>query len=412
VELLKEVYITLRRNVMRSFLTAFGVSWGIFMLIIILGLGKGLENGVQSLFNGFSTNSMFLWGQTTSLPYKGFPDGRRVQLKMDDVGYLKQRVDGIKILAPRTQLGGHRGGNNVIYQNETGAFGINGDIPEIIDVYQWEMPHGRFINQMDLNERRKVCVIGARVVDVLFKEENPINKYVEINGVFFQVIGIFKTQSSGDRAERDEQTIIIPITTFAKAFNGGDDVNWMAIVCEDNYSASKVENEIKQVLKVKHKIDPNDPRGFGSFNAEERFRPMQMTFLTVRFISWFVGIMTLIAGVIGVSNILLVSVKERTKEIGIRRAIGAKPVAILTQIVVEAVMLTMIAGYFGMMAGIWLVEGIAGFSEGSEMFKNPEVEIQVALTALAVLIICGCLAGLLPARRALQISPVEALRYE
>jgi len=382
------------------------------MLIIILGLGKGLENGVKSIFQGFSTNSMFLWAQSTSLPYKGFSEGRRIELDYSDVAYISSKVEGIKILAPRTQLGGHRGGNNVNYKSESGAFSINGDVPEIIEVYQWKIPEGRFISEMDLKENRKVCVIGRRVVDILFKEANPLGEYIEIQGVYFQVIGIFKTQATGERAERDEQAIVIPLTTYQKAFNGGTKIHWFSIVCDDKYSASKVETEIKTVLKTKYKVHPDDPRGFGSFNAEERFKPMQMTFITVRIISWFVGVMTLLAGVIGVSNILLVTVKERTKEIGIRRAIGARPINIIVQIIAESVIMTMLAGYVGMMAGIWLVEGIGKAGIEGQMFKNPEVEVPVALTALLVLVISGCLAGWLPAKRAVQIKPVDALRAE
>lgn len=342
----------------------------------------------------------------------GFTEGRRIEMDIEDVDYIKSRVEGIKILAPRTQLGGHRGGNNVNYKNESGAFGINGDIPEIKEVYQWLIPKGRFISEMDLKESRKVCVIGNRVVDILFKNINPIGEYVEIQGVYFQVVGVYKTQSTGERAERDEQAIVIPFTTYQKAFNGGNKVQWFSIVCDDNYHASEVEKEIVDALKLKYKIHPDDPRAFGSFNAEERFRPMQMTFLTVRVISWFVGVMTLLAGVIGVSNIMLVTVKERTKEIGIRRAIGAKPVNITIQIVLESVIMTFLAGYVGMMAGIWLVEGLGHSGMNGQMFRNPEVEIPVAVTALVVLIISGCLAGWLPAQRAIQIKPVDALRAE
>ncbi|MCB0734468.1 MAG: ABC transporter permease [Flavobacteriales bacterium] len=382
------------------------------MLIIILGLGAGLENGVKSLFQGFSTNSMFLWARTTSMPYMGFTEGRRIELQYEDVDYLKSTVDGIDILAPRTSLGGHMGANNVKYKNESGAFGINGDIPEIRDVYEWMIPNGRFISDMDMQESRKVCVIGNRVVELLFKDVDPLGEYIEVQGVYFQVVGVFKTQASGERAERDEQAIIIPLTTYQKAFNGGNRVHWFSIVCKDNFSASEVEQHIQTALKQKYKIHPDDQRAFGSFNAEERFKPMQMTFITVKAISWFVGIMTLFAGVIGVSNIMLVTVKERTKEIGIRRAIGAKPWNIIIQIMAEAVILTFLAGYLGMMAGIWLVEGLGQSGLEGQMFKNPQIEIPVAVTALIVLVISGCLAGWLPAQRALQIKPVDALRAE
>ena len=382
------------------------------MLILILGLGQGLENGVKGLFQGFSTNNLFVWGQSTSLPYAGFTEGRRIRLKMEDVDYVKERVDGLKIIAPRAQLGGYGEGNNVKYKNETGAFSIQGDIPEVRNVYQWVQVDGRFINQTDYDQSRKVCSIGKRVKEVLFKGEDPIGEYISMNGIQFMVVGCHKSPTSGDQAERDEQQIIIPMTTYQKAFDGSNYINWMAIVCHDNFDAQEVEDNVKAALRVKHKVHPDDPRGLGGFNAKKMFGPMQMTFKTVRVVAWFVGLMTLIAGIIGVSNIMLVSVKERTKEIGIRRAIGAKPRNIIVQIITEALILTLIAGYFGLMAGIWLVEalGKAGF-EG-QMFKNPEVEVPVAVTALFILILSGCMAGFLPANRALRVKPVEALRYE
>ncbi|MCB9263099.1 MAG: ABC transporter permease [Flavobacteriales bacterium] len=412
MELLKEIYSTLIRNPLRSFLTAFGVSWGIFMLIICLGLGQGLENGVRQMFAGFSGNNMFVWGQSTSLPYAGFTEGRRVQLKMDDVDLIRAKIKGLKIVAPRTQLGGYGEGNNVKYNNESGAFSIHGDIPDVRKIYMWEQMQGRFINEIDYKYARKVCTIGKRVKEVLFKDENPIGKYISANGISFMVVGVHKSPSSGEMAERDEQQIIVPISTYQKAFDGSNNINWMAIQCEDDVNSQKIQEEIINLLRPKHKVHPDDPRGFGSFNTQERFGPMQMTFLTVRALAWFVGIMTLFAGIIGVSNIMLVTVKERTKEIGIRRAIGARPRNILIQILLEAVALTFFAGYIGLMAGIWLVEILGRSGASGQMFKNPEVPFYVAVTALFVLIFSGAIAGLLPASKALKIKPVEALRYE
>jgi putative ABC transport system permease protein len=412
LELLKEIYASLRRNPLRSILTAFGVSWGLFMLILNLGLGKGLENGVQTLFKGFSTNNLFVWGQATSMPYAGFTEGRRIRLGLDDIDYVKERVDGLKIIAPRAQLGGYGEGNNVKYKNETGAFSIQGDIPDVRKVYQWVQVDGRFINETDLKESRKVCSIGKRVKEVLFKGQNPVGEYISMNGVQFMVVGCHKSPTAGERAEQDEQQIIIPMSTYQKAFDGSNKINWMAVVCHDDYDAQEVEDNIKAALRVKHKVHPDDPRGLGGFNAKKMFGPMQMTFLTVRVVAWFVGLMTLIAGIIGVSNIMIVTVKERTKEIGIRRAIGAKPRNIVVQIIAEALMLTIFAGYFGLMGGIWVVEGIGRVGVEGQMFKDPSVEMPVALTALFVLVLAGCLAGLLPANRALRIKPVEALRYE
>lgn len=382
------------------------------MLIINLGLGQGLENGVKSMFRGFSTNSLFVWGQSTSIPYAGFTEGRRIQLTLDDVPYVSERVEGIKIIAPRAQLGGYGDGNNVKYKTENGAFSIQGDIPVVRYVYQWEQVDGRFINETDQKYARKVCSIGKRVKEVLFKDQNPVGEYITVNGVQFMVVGCHKSPTAGDQAERDEQQIIIPMATYQKAFGGASKINWLAIVCEDSYDAQAVEDEIKAALRTRHKVHPDDPRGIGGFNAKEMFEPMQKTFITVRIIAWFVGIMTLIAGIIGVSNIMLVTVKERTKEIGIRRAIGARPKNIIVQIVAEALALTVLAGYLGLIGGIWLVEAIGKAPIQGQMFENPGIKMSVAVTAFIILVVSGCLAGFLPANRALRIKPVEALRYE
>lgn len=408
---INEIYQTLRRNTLRTMLTAFGVSWGIFVLIIILGLGKGLENGVQQMFSGFASNGVFVWAQGTSMAYKGHNERRRIELDLKDIDYLKKKIEGIDIIAPRNQLGGYMGGNNVKFKNETGAFSIMGDVPDIIKVYQWLLPAGRFINETDMEEGRKVAVIGKRVHEILFKGQNPVGEYISINGVNFKVVGIFKPQVSGEMAQRDEQSIIIPFSTFQKAFNSRN-VNWIAATGQDWIRGSELENQIKDALKYRHEVHPDDPRVFGGFNVERMFVPMQMTFKTVNFIAWFVGIMTLIAGVIGVSNIMLVIIKERTREIGIRRALGASPLNIISQIILESLALTVFAGYMGMMAGIWLIEGLQKMNMNNEMFKDPEIKISIAVTALAILVISGCLAGILPANRALRIKPVEALRYE
>lgn len=408
---INEIYQTLRRNTLRTMLTAFGVSWGIFVLIIILGLGKGLENGVKSMFSGFASNGVFVWAQSTSMPYKGHNERRRIELDLEDISYLETKIEGLDIIAPRNQLGGYMGGNNVKYGNETGAFSIMGDVPDIIQVYQWLVPSGRFINESDMNDNRKVAVVGKRVQEILFKGKNPIGEYISINGVNFKVVGSFKPQVSGDMAERDEQSIIIPFSTFQKAFNSSS-VNWIAATGKDHIRGSELETQIKDALKFRHEIHPDDPRAIGGFNVERMFVPMQMTFKTVNVIAWFVGIMTLIAGVIGVSNILLVIIKERTREIGIRRALGASPTNIITQIILESLALTVFAGYMGMMAGIWLIEAIQKMGMDSQMFKDPEIKISIALTALGILVVSGCLAGILPANRALRIKPVEALRYE
>ena len=272
------------------------------------------------------------------------------------------------------------------------------------------------MNHLDLEEKRKVVVIGTNVKDVLFGEEDPINKNVKINGVYFKVIGVWKTKKSGNQAERDTRTLFIPFSTFQKAFNYGNIVGWLALTVDKNADAVVVEEKIKSVLKGRHKVAPEDDRAFGSFNAQEEFEKMNGLFNGISMLIWVVGTGTLIAGVIGVSNIMLIIVKERTKEIGIRRAIGATPWSIVSQIILESVFLTSMAGYFGLVLGVLLTEFIStqlgNNPSDDSMFTNPTIDLNIALTALTVLIISGIFAGLIPASKAVKIKPIEALRAE
>lgn len=412
----QEIYSSLKKNKLRTALTAFGVFWGIFMLIVMLASGNGLENGVTSRFGGATTNSVFIWTNRTTVAYAGLPDGRRFRMTNEDMKAVRQQVPEIEHMAPRNQLRGFRSGNNVSYGTKTGAFSVMGDYPEIQHVTPFDLIQGRFINQFDIDDKRKVCVIGTNVRDVLFGKEDPINKNVKINGVFFKVVGVWKTKRSGNDGERDSQTLYIPFTTFQKAFNYGNIVGWFAMTAKANQDASEVEEKVINVLKQRHKVAPQDERAFGSFNAKEAFEQMQGLFGAISTLIWVVGTGTLIAGVIGVSNIMLIIIKERTKEIGIRRAIGASPWNIVSQIILESVFLTGIAGYFGLISGIFLMEFISDKlaenpSDGA-MWANPTVDLKVALIALTILIISGLFAGLIPARKAVKIKPIDALRAE
>ncbi len=411
----QEIYSSLKKNKLRTFLTAFGVFWGIFMLIIMLGSGNGLENGVTKKFGGTATNSVFIWTQRTSVPYAGLPKGRYFNMKNEDMDVIRQEVNGLEHLVPRNQLRGYGGGNNVTYNNKSAAFSVMGDYPEVQAINPMEILQGRFLNHYDIEDKRKVVIIGTNVRDVLFGEENPINKNVKINGVYFKVVGVWKTKKTGNRSENDGQTLFIPFSTFQKAFNYGNIVGWIAATALPNSSASQVEEDILNVLKRRHKVAPNDERAFGSFNAQEKYEQMNGLFNGISTLIWVVGIGTLLAGIIGVSNIMLIIVKERTKEIGIRRAIGATPISIVTQIMLEAITLTSFAGYFGLLFGVALTEFLSSFlgeGNGDSIFVNPTIDLNVALTALSVLIFSGALGGLIPARKAIKIKPIEALRAE
>lgn len=409
----REIYETLRANKLRTFLTAFGVFWGIFMLMVMVGAGNGLWNGAAAGFSDSATNSFFIWSQVTSKPWRGMSVGRRIQLDMGDTEAIRRQIPEIAVLCPRNQLGGFGGGNNVTRGTKSGAFSVNGDFPEIARLESIRIVAGRFIDPIDLAERRKVAVIGMRVKEVLFgRTEDPIGQQLRINGIYFTVAGVFKPRTSDEDREESGQTIFVPFTTFQSAFNMGQDVGWFAIGAKPGVPALEVESKVIALLKERHRVAPDDARAIGHFNLEEEFNQVQGLFTGIRFMVWLVGIGTLTAGVIGVSNIMLVVVRERTKEIGVRRAVGATPLTVGAQIVLESVVLTAAAGYLGLVFGVALVELVAQLLAGADLtfFRDPEVPLSSALKTLAVLVVSGVLAGLIPAARALKISPVEALR--
>jgi len=412
-----EVYMALKSNKLRTFLTAFGVFWGIFMLIIMLGSGKGLENGVYYGMGDFATNSVFIWAQPTSKPYKGFKQGRQYHFTNQDTRAILDNVPEIKLLAPRIQARRGEGNNNVIRGLKTGAFNILGDVPDVNKIDPLDMQKGRFLNEIDLQKNRKIAVIGRRVKDVLFEEEEEaVGEYIKINGIFFQVVGVFKSMHSQGWGEWQDQCVFIPFTTLQKTYNYGNRVGHYSITSKGNYTASYVEDKVKALLKRRHKVHPDDARAIGSHNVEKEFIKINQLFLGISGLIWIVGIGTLMAGIIGVSNIMLFIVKKRTKEIGIQRAIGASPSMIISSVITESVVLTGLAGWIGLVVGVGLLEllSMAIEKSGGEqpMFTHPEVDFNLAIMALGILVCAGILAGIIPAKRAVAIKPIDAIRDE
>lgn len=414
----QEIYSSLKSNKLRTFFTAFGVFWGIFMLIIMMGSGNGLRNAVYDGMGDFATNSAIMFTRQTTIPYKGFPRGRQWLFHTSDMEALLKNIPEIDQLAPRLQPWGGNGGNNVVHGLKTGAYNITGDYPAINKIDPVRLLMGRFINEIDLQNKRKVAVIGNRVRDELFKNnEKILGEYIRINGVYYQVVGVFepKNKNINIGGEKDK-SIFIPFSTMQVSYNLGDEVHYFLVTAKPNKSASVVEEKSMKLLAERNHIAPEDEQAFGHFNLEKEFKKMNGLFLGIRVLIWIVGTGTLLAGVIGVSNIMLIIIKERTKEIGVQRAIGATPWRIMSQIITESVTLTAVAGSFGLVLGVFLLEIInnmlAASAEKSEVLKNPEVDIQVAVTALIVLIIAGVVAGLIPARKAVSMKPVDALRYE
>jgi putative ABC transport system permease protein len=411
-----EILETLTTNWFRTLLTAFGVFWGIFILILLLSAGKGLENGIKSDFGDIATNTMFIWTRTATRPYQGMPKGRRFNYKLQDVVDLKENFKELRFISPRNQLGGFNGTNNVIRGLKTGAYNVYGDYPEIIEQEPMDIIAGRFISYSDINDKRKVAVIGESVKTGLYERgEDPLGTYVKINGVNFMVVGVYKKKTSGGDAEEAQKQIFVPFTAFSQAFNQGDNVGWMAITANDNTPITGIKEQIVSLLKSNHKIHPEDNRAIGYFDLFEQYQRIENLFTALRVIAYFVGILVLLSGVIGISNIMLIVVKERTKEIGIRRAIGASPWNIKGQILTESIVLTMISGMAGIAFGalvIYLVNLALENMDPVDMFLNPSVSLGVIFTALSILIFSGLLAGFVPARSAIKIKPVEALRTE
>lgn len=408
----QEIIATIRKNRLRTFLTACGVFWGMFMLLMMLGFGSGLETGVSQSMRGFATNSVYVWGQRTSMPYKGLQPGRRVSYTNEDTELILRNVDGIKHIAPRLQLGGWRDGNGVVYKDKVGNFGIAGDYPAIRHIQPMQMRKGRFLNQLDLADKRKVAVIGSQVKRILFgRHKNPIGEHIRIKGVYFTVVGLFDPMADGERGVRQASTVFLPFTTFQSAFNQGNRVGWFALTGEANVSGTQLERRVRKVLAKRHKIHPKDRQAIGSFNAEQKFGKIKRLFGGIKALIWFVGVVTLFAGVLGVSNIMLITVKERTKEIGIRKTLGGTPASIMTMIIQEAIVLTAIAGYAGVVISVGVLELFSKvLGSSNEMLRNPQVDFGVAVTAAAILVVAGALAGVMPARHAVKINPVEALR--
>ena len=408
----QEIFMTIGKNKLRTFLTVFGIGWGIFMIIILLGAGKGLQNSVERDFSTWATNAGFFWSNRTAISYGGFQPGRRITFTNKDTEMIRRRVGGLEYLAPRNQLQGFGGGNNVVYENKTGNFSVYGDYPEYIKIQRVKITEGRYLNEKDIEDERKIVVIGRNVKEVLFEDEDPIGKYLKVSGVNFQVVGVFDSKRTGDQADRDTQTIFIPFTTFQKAFNFGNRVGWYGYSVKEGYDVEKVETQIITMLQKEHSIHPLDVDAIGHFNLREEYEEISGLFTGINLFTWFVGISTLLAGVIGVSNIMLIIIKERTKEIGIRKALGATPFSIISLIIQESIFLTTIGGYVALVVGVFLIEAIGKAVPEDGIMGAPEVDMKVAIGALCLLIIGGALAGIMPARKAAAISPIEAIHNE
>lgn len=403
----QEVFDSVSKNKVRTVITMIGVWWGILLLIALLGAARGMENSFNRLFGDFATNSVFIWGQSTSMPFKGFQEGKRVRLKLTHTNKIKDNVEGVEFVVPR-----NRNQALVVRNFLSGNFGVSGDYPLLDKIQKKKMIRGRFINQNDINSNKKIAVISEEIFKQLFeKDENPIGQYVQMNSSNFKVVGVFQ---NGNQNMGPTDDIHIPFTTFQQIYNQGDRIGWMVITGKPEYNIKQIEEDTKLLLRNLNQIHPRDKRAFGSFNLGKEFKKITGFLTGMQFLTWFVGIATLIAGVFAIGNILLITVKERTKEIGVRRALGATPFEIKRQIVVEAVFLTLTSGLLGIISGGWIlivIDKVWGQGEDATLV-NASVSITVVFVALIILVVLGTLIGLIPAFKATSVKPIEALREE
>jgi len=412
----QEIFATIKKNKMRTFLTGFSVAWGIFMLMILLGSGNGLSNGVSSNFMNDAVNAMWIWTGETTIPYQGMKSGRAIQFHNEDQDIVR-KVSGVGVSSGRYFMGNTR----YSFKKESGEYTTITCQPELIQVENIVLNEGRFINQIDLEQKRKVVVIGTDIKTALFKDTIAIGQYVDINKVPFKVIGVCSEPGS-----TRNRNAYMPLSTAQMIFNGANKLHNLAVTINaQTLEESKViEEQVRNVLGRKHKFDPKDEGAIGLYNKLENYIQTMRIFQAIKIFIWIIGIGTLIAGIVGVSNIMLIVVKERTKEIGIRKAIGASPSSVISLILLESIMITTIAGYIGLVLGTGLMEminyfmvqsagtAVASEQDGGSIFLNPTVDINIAIYSTLLLIVAGAIAGYIPAKRAASIKPIVALRDE
>jgi len=415
VDIWQEIFSTIKKNKLRTFLTGFSVAWGIFMLMVLLGSGNGLSNGVKEQFAENAVNVMWMWTGETSMPFNGLKEGRPVKFNNLDYDFLTTKSKEVEKVSSRYYLP-----NDILYAygKEYGSFETSTCYPVLKEMENISVNSGRFINEMDMQEFRKVVVIGDEIRKALFKEEEPIGKYIKIGGVPFDVIGVSKDIK---RAENNRQAYI-PFTTAQRIFNGGNRVHTFTVTSKMVQTAEEAEaitEKVRTDMAKRHDFDPKDKRAMGSFNMLTQYIRTMKIFQAINIFVWIIGIGTLIAGIVGVSNIMLILVKERTKEIGIRKALGATPFSVISLVLLESVLITTVAGYIGLVMGVGLMElinfGLEQATSGGAsnvFFKNPTVDFKTAVSATLILIVSGALAGYFPSKRAASVTPIEALRDE
>ncbi|MBO7616941.1 MAG: ABC transporter permease [Bacteroidales bacterium] len=412
-----EIWQTITRNKTRSLLTAFGVFWGIFLLVVLSSTGNGFENGLMKQVEGVTPNTGFFFVNQTSEPYKGYQKGRAWTMQLADIEAIKETFPCITAISPEASLWSSED-KNVIYSSRSGSFSVKGVMPEYNDIQRSKILKGRYINDTDIAANRKVCLLGKKVYETMFeKGEDPLGKMVKVNGIYFQVVGVIRSYTENVNINGTiDESVILPFTTMQQVYALGDKIYFFAMVADDNIPISDIEEDIKQFIKQRHDIAPTDNDAFNSFNLSEIFKAFKGLFFGIHILIWIVGLGTLMSGIIGVSNIMLVTVKERTREIGVRRALGAKPKNIISQVLSESLLLTTLAGLVGLCIGVGIMAIVAMITSNmpsdDAMFQDPNIGFGAAVAATVIVIISGLLAGVLPAWRAIQIKAIDAIREE
>lgn len=409
----QEILATMRKHKLRTALTALGVFWGIFMLVFVLGMGTGLQNGVYRGFGDRAKNVMYVWPTRSSKPYKGFQAGRVPQFRLEDIRAIQEQIPEVEYIGPRLSLGQIA----MARSDKSDRYTVRGELGDMIRIDALKVYDGRYIDENDIRDSRKVVVIGLRVKEVLFgKDADCIGDYIRIQGIEFRVVGVFGPQQIKPWTEDDLEAVVIPLTTMYRAFGTGERVDYFICSADPHVKVSDMEPKVKALLRNRHNIAPDDPQGIGGFNLEEEFQSIQTLFGGIKFFLWFVGIGTLLAGIVGVSNIMLITVKERTREIGIRKALGATPRSVVSMILTESVFLTSVSGYLGLLVGTGLIALINYIMVSNNLepdnFYNPQVNLTVGAGAVILLVIAGAAAGLIPALIAARVNPVIALKDE
>lgn len=412
MEFLEEIWTTIRQNRSRSLMTGFGVFWGMMMLIVLVGIGQGFTGGIRDAVGSMPANAVMMGSNRTSKPYKGFPQGRSWEIQLSDLDILQKEAKTVDKMSP--MVWGDNSDKNVRHDDIEEQFSIQGVLPVYNQLFSMPMQYGRFINDMDINGYRKVCVIGYTVYEKMFPTGgNVVGEVLYLSNIPYRIIGVSKKQKQGFGDSDD--VVLLPITTLQRAYNRGQEIHQLVVSARPGVKAEEVESEVKTILRRIHNIAPNDEKALWSWNMEQMFTGINYTILGLTILLWLIGLGTLISGAVGVMNIMLVTIRERTREIGIRRALGASPWVIVRQILAESLLLTTMSGLLGIMAGIGILNILGPIMANTESdlpLNEPQVSFTLAMGALVIIVIIGLLAGLMPALRALRIKPIEALSEE